>query len=58
MAQWVDERLENIAGMEGAEDPTPEEQTVDILPVIHRLICVLQNTNNHGHCLISGVDDG
>lgn len=42
LAEWIDERLENITGVQRAEEPAPEVQTVDILPVINWLICFLQ----------------
>lgn len=45
LAERIDERLENFAGVQAAEYPTPEEKTVDKLPVIHRLIGFLQNTH-------------
>lgn len=35
LAEWIDERLENFTGVQAAEYPTPEEKTVDKLPVIH-----------------------
>lgn len=35
--------------MQRAEDSTPQEQTVDKLPVIHRLICFLQKTDQHSY---------
>lgn len=41
LAERVDERLENVTGIQGAEDPTPQIQTVNKLPVIHRLIGLL-----------------
>lgn len=41
LAEGVDKRPKDIAGMQRAEDSTPQEQTVDKLPVIHRLVCVL-----------------
>lgn len=41
LAERIDERLKDITGMQRAEDSTPQEQTVDKLPVIHRLICFL-----------------
>lgn len=47
LAEGIDERLEDITGMQRAEDSTPEEQTVDKLPVIHRLIGFLQKTHQH-----------
>lgn len=38
LAEGIDKWLQDVTGMECAEDSTPEEQTVDKLPVIHRLI--------------------
>ncbi len=52
LAEWIDERLQYITGVQGAEDPTPEVQTVDILPVIHRLVCFLQSTHRKSQYLI------
>lgn len=50
LAQRVDERLEDVAGVDGAEHTTPQVQTVDKLPVIHRLVCLLENTiTKHTH---------
>ena len=54
LAEWIDERLEYITGMQGAEDATPQVQTVDILPVVHRLVCFLQNPCEHNQSLITG----
>lgn len=35
LAERVDEWLQNITGVQAAEDPTPQEKTVDKLPVVH-----------------------
>ena len=48
LAQRVDERLEDVAGVDGAEHTTPQVQTVDELPVIHRLVRLLEMTE-HTH---------
>lgn len=42
LAKRVDERLENVTGIQRAEDPTPQIQTVNKLPVIHRLMGLLK----------------
>lgn len=47
LAEGIDERLEDVTGMQRAEHSTPQEQTVDKLPVIHRLIRFLQRTDQH-----------
>lgn len=46
LAEWIDERLKDVAGMKGAEDSAPQVQTMNILPVIHRLIRFLQQKPN------------
>lgn len=50
LTQWVDQRLQNFTGVNGAQHPTPQIQTVHILPVIHGLICLLRmhKTEKHG----------
>lgn len=52
LAERIDERLEHVTGIQGAEDATPQVQTVDILPVIHRLVCFLK-TQTHTHTTVN-----
>ena len=47
LAQRVDEGLQHVAGVQGAQHPAPEEQAVDELPVVHRLVGVLLNAHTH-----------
>lgn len=54
LAERVNERLENITGVQAAEDPTPEEETVDKLPVVHRLVRFLKDTHTQS-CLRTGA---
>ena len=47
LTQRVDEGLQHVAGVQGAQHPAPEEQAVDELPVVHRLVGVLLNAQTH-----------
>lgn len=42
LTQWVDQWLQNLTGVYGAQHTTPQIQTVHILPVIHRLKSLLK----------------
>ena len=42
LAQRIDEGLQDLAGLEGAQHATPQVQTVHVLPVIHRLVRFLE----------------
>lgn len=42
LGQWVDQRLHDITGVDRAEEPTPEIQTMDVLPVVNGLVVFLQ----------------
>lgn len=41
LAQRIDEWFQHLTGVDGAQDSTPQVQTVHILPVIHWLIRLL-----------------
>lgn len=42
LTEWVDQWLQNLTGVNGAQHTTPQIQTVHILPVIHRLKSLLK----------------
>lgn len=51
LCQRIDQRLHDLTGIDCAENPTPEIQAVDILPVINRLEILLQKREKHRHKL-------
>lgn len=42
LCQRIDQGLHDLAGVDCAENPTPEIEAVDVLPVIDRLEVLLQ----------------
>lgn len=47
LGQRIDQGLHHLAGVDRAENPTPEIEAVDVLPVVDRLEVLLQKRDEH-----------
>lgn len=48
LGQRVNQWLHDLAGVDGAEEPTPEVHAVDVLPIVNRLVVLLQKQGKKG----------